>query len=342
MDGTIRWVPDKKINVERVVKLLEDSTQTRQFTNYGPNVKRLETLVREKLKIQDTKSVICVSNATHGLWATISAFEMYRNKTIHSATQSLTFPASAQGCLQTANILDVDEDGGLDLRSLTTEDCIIVTNIFGNLTDLDKYEKYCLEYNKLLIFDNAATPFSFYKGINSCNFGNASVVSFHHTKPIGFGEGGCVIIDNKYESCLRKIINFGFDENHIWHRSGSNYKMSDISAVYIIQHLENIETIVAKHKNLQDYFMSNIPPHIKVFPNNTDEAFLSCFCILIERSIHYLKVLNQNGIQARKYYEPLISKPNADGLFSNILCIPCTTDMMIHDIDRIIQLLTNE
>jgi dTDP-4-amino-4,6-dideoxygalactose transaminase len=338
----ITWVPNKHVNTIRVSELLEDSIKTRQFTNYGPNVRKLEALVQNILKIDHTKAVVCVSNATHGIWATISSFEMFYNKSLICATQSLTFPASAQGYLKDSRILDIDDSGGLNLELVSNEDCVILTNIFGNTVDISKYEKWQTNTGKLLVFDNAATPYSFYKGTNSCNFGNASIVSFHHTKPIGFGEGGCIIIDKKYETCLRKVINFGFDEHHIWHSTGSNYKMSDIQATYIIQHLERFDSIKKKHMSLYDYFISKIPKHIKMFPNTSEISLMSCFCILLDNSHMYMDRLIENNIQVRKYYEPLISTPIADYLFSKILCIPCNTDMTEKDIDKIIDLLSNE
>ena len=74
---------------------------------------------------------------------------------------------------------------------------VIATNCFGHLQDLNYITTQALNHDKILIFDNAATPYSFYKGTNSCNLGVGSFVSFHHTKPIGFGEGGIAIIDKK-------------------------------------------------------------------------------------------------------------------------------------------------
>ena len=90
----------------------------------------------------------------------------------------------------------------------------IVTNCFGHLQDLDRILHFLLKYDKLVIFDNAATPYSFYNGVNSCNLGNASFISLHHTKPIGFGEGSLAIVDKHLEEQVRIACNFGFiDEN---------------------------------------------------------------------------------------------------------------------------------
>ena len=150
--------------------------------------------------------------------------------------------------LSNAKIIDIDLDGGLNLEELDSSiDGIIVTNIFGNIVDIAKYEKWAKDNNKFLIFDNAATPFTFYKGKSCCNYGNGATISFHHTKPLGFGEGGAIIVDKKYEKNIRCLINFGINlTDNYWVKEGNNYKMSDISAVYIIQYLDNFDLIVNK------------------------------------------------------------------------------------------------
>lgn len=335
----IRWVPDKPIDMEEIGSLLKESIELRQLTNYGPIVRRLEAKIREILLIDDDKAVVCVTNATHGLWAAAAAFEAHVGHRLRYTTQSHTFPSTAQGFLRGTNIVDVDGGGGLDLNQVQDTDCIFVTNIFGNTVDLDKYVEWARLNKTFLIFDNAATPFSMYKGKNSCNFGHASVVSFHHTKPIGFGEGGCIIIDSQYESTLRKVINFGYDQEHQWSDVGSNYKMSEISAAFILQHLTRFHDIVSTHRTLADYFYRKLTPSVKRFPSTSDEPFVSCFCLLLDTAEDTMKRLNSNGIQARRYYEPLAPTPVANDVFRTILCIPCTADMTTSDLDRIIEII---
>lgn len=336
----VSWVPKKQIDYDQVRVFLEDSQKTNQFTNGGPNVKRLETTIKELLEIQDNKSVICVSNGTHALYAVVAAFELYEKRELTFASQSFTFPASVQGYLKNTKIIDIDAEGGLDLNLLEDCDGIIVTNIFGNVVDIDKYVDWASENKKYLVFDNAATSFTKYKGINSCNFGHASTISFHHTKPIGFGEGGCIVIDSKYEEAVKRVINFGFEKIPIpiWNRVGSNYKMSDIQAVFILQYLSNFQLIVKKHKELAEYFFTKTL--FTTFPNHSSTTpFLSCFCLLTNDSDIKLKKIIENGIQARKYYVPLENTPIANEVYSNIICIPCTVDMSYSDIDKIIEIL---
>src|SRR5207248_6172619 len=126
------------------------------------------------------------------------------------------FPSSRQGPLKNSLIVDIDaRTGAPDLTAIAAltqpYDGIIVTNVLGNLVPIDDYQDFCQQHKKILIFDNAATPFTFYQGRNSCHAGLAAIVSFHHTKPLGFAEGGCIIVDRQYENVIRHTLNFGID-----------------------------------------------------------------------------------------------------------------------------------
>jgi len=343
----INWVPKKNINKNRVDQLMNSSLKTNHFTNNGPNVQLLEQIIREKLQIDDSKAIIAVTNGSVALHSLAASIVYFENKIINWATQSFTFPPSAQGTLSNAKIIDIDKYGGLNLNELDDSiGGIIVTNIFGNIVDIDKYEIWAKENNKFLIFDNAATPFTFYKGKSCCNYGHGSTISFHHTKPLGFGEGGAIIVDRKYENNIRCLNNFGIalGENY-WVREGNNCKMSDISAIYIIQYLDNFDDIVNKHKRLYKYFkeqiiQANLP--LKLFPSFHDEDKImpSCFCLLFNEYNDIIKNrLIENGIFSRKYYHPLKETKNTLEIYNKILCLPCTVNMTIKDIDFIINLL---
>ena len=346
----IKWVPNKNINKTRVATLLQSSITLGQFTNYGPNVQLLEKIIRFNFKVAETKAVICVTNGSAALHAAVSGINIYNasDDNLCWATQSFTFPASTQNVLATAQIIDIDEEGGLDLEKVdsTMVDGIIVTNVFGNVVDIDKYTSWCDKNNKLLLFDNAATPYTFYKGSNAINYGTGSIISFHHTKPLGFGEGGAVIIDQKYEYDIRRCINFGINNNSAspkWHPQGSNYKMSDIAAIYIIQHLDKFMLIIKKHQQLYEKFINLIRAcaDICLFPNHSDQTpFVSCFCLLSPRfTVSKVAELQKKGIYCRKYYDPLVQTKISCELYDKILCLPCTVDMTSDDLIFIVNSL---
>ena len=162
----IQWVPKKGVNNSIVTELLSLSASKNQYTNGGPVVSLLENKIRKLLKIDESKSVVCVSNGTVALWAAVAAIELSECMDLQFCTQSFTFPASAQGYLENVIIVDTDSGGGIDLTKIDVSKCngIIVTNVFGNVVDIGKYEDWCKSHRKVLIFDNAATAYTFYGG----------------------------------------------------------------------------------------------------------------------------------------------------------------------------------
>lgn len=342
----VRWIPDKHINQERVDQLLLHSIESNQFTNNGPVVNILEKSIRDKLQIEDSKDIIPVCNGTVAIWVAVNSIESHLNKSLRWATQSFTFPPSAQGMLRDVIIVDIDADGGLELTNELKDrvDGIIVTNVFGNLVDIRKYVDWCNSNSKYLIFDNAATPYSFYGGKNSLNYGHASTISFHHTKPLGFGEGGAVIIDKLFSHDLKLLINFGIDNNSAnptWNRLGSNYKMSDISASYIVQHIEKLDEIFSKTTALIDYFKEKTNNKISLYPNFADKnPLLSCLSLLIkDKSLDIESKLKEVGVFCRKYYKPLLPTVNATKIYEDIICIPVHPDITFNDMDSIIDII---
>ena len=354
MINWINWINNKDINKNLVDVLLNTCIKTNQFTNYGTNTRKLESLIKDKFKIDDNKVVIVVSNGTSALHSLTAGIQYYNNTKINWATQAFTFPSSAQGYLGNNKILDIDTEGGLCLSEVDKNpdiNGIIVTNIFGNIVNIDKYLTYCKNNNIYLIFDNAASSYTFYKNKNCINYGIGCAISLHHTKPFGFGEGGAIIVDKEYEDTIRKINNFGInlEKEQYSHIIGNNYKMSEISAIYIYQYLLCNFLNIIKHNNmLYNYFIKRYNElkinHFKLYKSFHDDIIVpSCICIIFNNknnSYKYLDILIKNNISARKYYYPLKKLYNSVDIFNNVLCIPCNIDVSIEHMDKILLLLS--
>jgi dTDP-4-amino-4,6-dideoxygalactose transaminase len=341
----MNWISRKYISNEIVNKYLLQTSQTNIFTNYGPIVQELEIHIQNKFQIDSSKTIICCNNATSALYALTSGISIFHEKELQWATQSFTFPSSAQGMLKTTYIIDIDKEGGIDLDSIPLDaDGIIVTNVFGTVVNIEKYEKWCKEHAKFLVFDNAGTPYTFYKGKNSSNYGNGSIISFHHTKQFGFGEGGAIIVDKKYETSIRRLLNFGIDPKNKWCRVGSNYKMSEISAIYILQYIITMfDKIVKKHKNIYNFFKLYMPEYM--YPNFADEKTTVPMCIPLLNSkftIEFKNKILEHGIFCRKYYQPLENTSNSIDTYNKILCFPCNIDINLKEYKELIKFINNE
>lgn len=343
-NNSIEWLARKYPNWNQIQKIMSECEKTNKYTNGGPVGSMLEDFLREKLQIDDSKAIIVVNNGTTAIHAVVTGISLFHQKEHQYVTQSYTFPSSNQGPLKNSIIVDIDENGGLDLEKIPVGvefDGIIVTNILGNVCDIDTYVEYARTHNKILLFDNAATSHTFYKGQNSCMYGTASIISFHHTKPIGFGEGGCIIVDRMYEKHVRITLNFGIDNNlgemATYSPSASNYKMSDIDATFILSYLiDNFNKIVSRHKEIYDMFKNSCPIGFKLFPNFSDGTpMCSTICLLAEKDFDNTQI----PFLTRKYYKPLdkMNCPIAVNFYRRVVCIPCHTDLTNEVIDYMIQ-----
>ena len=318
------WLTKKEINYDFLVEELSDSTRNNQFSNFGPANNRLENIARKKLKIDKEYDIIACSSGTGALHAIIHTFQAIKENDLRIANQAFTFPSNAQGPCRGSIFVDFDDEFNFDLtdKNLEHANVIIVTNIFGHLQKLTKMVNYAKANNKFLVFDNAATPYSFYEGTNSCNMPDASFISLHHTKPIGFGEGGLAIVKKEYSDTLRNVINFGW-KNEEFNERGGNYKMSDISAAAILQYWRQFDIDQMMKVCLDNYYdlLYKLKKKIGViqYQNYGEmDAFLpACLPVLLTETVNI-----SDTIETKKYYKPLVNLRNSSFIFDRIICFP--------------------
>lgn len=332
------WVQKKPCDFAALASQLAETQRTNAFTNGGPATKRLEAEIKTRLGISQDKAVVATSSGTAALWAAKAAMDLRMSKRHRFATQAFTFPSSAQGSLSDTLILDIDGGGGLSLASAEMVkdriDGIVVTNVFGCVVDIDRYAEWAAANGKILLFDNAATPLTMYGGKNSLNYGDCAICSLHHTKALGFGEGGFVVCDPGLEPFVRRAINFGIDndaDSPEWSRFGGNYKMSDVAAACILQFWDNAaERVIARTREVRAE-LEDACPGLRVFPSHHDEGTTpvhTCVPVLAKDSASVLRMLNGSGVKARKYYAPLQRGfENTERVFSEIVCVPCHADV---------------
>jgi dTDP-4-amino-4,6-dideoxygalactose transaminase len=250
------YILNKKLDFDQFQKYMIPAQETNIFANGGYCTKGLEERAREMLKISDNKAIIATSSGTSALHAILFAMMRHNNANMRVCTQDFTFPSSSQGPATGPIITDVDQNCNMNIYDEYAHNygqIYIVTNCFGHVQDLDSILLYGQENKKIIIFDNAATPYTFLNGINTCNLGQASFVSLHHTKHIGFGEGGLAIVDNHLEEGVRIACNFGLVDKQFNERA-SNFKMSEISAAAILQYWDSFDINELQEKLVNNYY----------------------------------------------------------------------------------------
>lgn len=312
------YIIKKSLDIEKFQKYISNAQNTNQWSNNGWAVSELESRARDLLEVDDSKAVIATSSGTTALHAMLWGIQR-QDEEKRIATQDFTFASNGIGPAQGPIVFDLDETlhPNLEDSYLRNAGIIIITNCFGHLTNIDRILSTLS--NKIIIFDNAATPYSTYKSKNAVNYGTGSYVSLHHTKHIGFGEGGLAIIDKEYEESVRVACNFGFTKSQHNERSG-NYKMSEVSAAAILQWWDQFDLKRMKFIMLDNYFSKRYELRNEAglfFPNETDDFLPSCYPFV------HSEPTTAND-EVKKYYHPLRNMQNSKYVYDRILCYPIT------------------
>jgi dTDP-4-amino-4,6-dideoxygalactose transaminase len=189
---------------------------------------------------------------------------------------------------------------------------------------------------------------TYYNNKNHLNYGNGTMVSLHHTKPIGFGEGGFIVFDNIYLESMQKAICFGYTNTNKYDYdiNASNYKMSEIACIYINDYLSNLNDIYNHYTTIIKYFieqikLNNLEKHIKLYKNYSSHknSLMATIPIIFNKKVE-IDFFHKNKIEVKKYYYPLnLNCVNSKNIFDNIICFPLNMDVDEKIIDLYIQLL---
>lgn len=331
--GKIAFIEQKHVDETLVSKYLEDSANSNAWANNGPTVRKLKSFVSNLLNLDKndmSASVTC--NCTLSIKIAIQAAMYQEGRPLRWLTSSFGFLSSHLDELRDPTWLDCNKKGFLGFnqiqqQELSSYDGILITNVFGYSQDFSEYVDFAISNDKYLIIDNAAGLLSFSKRSYSPKV--FEVVSFHHTKVFGFGEGGLVICHNNQSGTVEKLINFGvkLDNNHL--RLGTNAKMSEVSAAYILQRLTTMDQWLHLYQ-MQAKRIDNIASRaglqrlLRPIKKKVDVVGHLPFLV---NTPHTLDDLANPHFVFRKYYRPLISTPNASDIFSRIVNIPCHPDM---------------
>lgn len=336
----IKYVQKKEINFGIMKMYLEKTAESNQFTNKGPAKKILENKIRDIIGISEDKEVVCVSNGTLALHA-IYLFLMRRNNNIKIVSPSFTFP-SCDVMFDNVYIEDICKKTytlRLDDEIIKKYDVFVITNLFGTYPiNIGDWIRVCSERGKTLVFDNASSPMSTFDGNNICNLGDFSFGSLHHTKYMGFGEGGFLVLPKEHRVEMEELLGFGFKDgvaNRKHNRLSSNFKMSDVAAAGILQHLHFYD--FERHLALQNYFIEKLTTFgEKVKPFNlSDGVFYGNMPVIYKKPIS-VDHFRRSGIESQKYYNPIRDHEESLLLFERIMNFPLNSSMRSSDIDKII------
>jgi dTDP-4-amino-4,6-dideoxygalactose transaminase len=330
----VNFVEDKYPDFARLEKLLAKSAQVGRWTNFGPLQHDLADEISRLLELTTSQTTVTASSATSALHAVVGSCAERLGRPLVWAVSAFGFSSTKIGPLADhIRIVDCDRSGLLDCAALSSLpadswDGLIITDLFGMQPDLSPFVALCEAAAKPIIVD-AAVSFPARRPFRP----NVSeVISFHHTKPWGFGEGGCAVINRAQEPTVRSLLNFGVKGDDALARFAGNGKMSDISAALILQRLEEMPIWSAGYQS-QRRRIANLAHSegLEILVSLPENSVSPHVPILSPRSI-MMEDLMETPFAVAKYYEPLDQRySTAVELYSRMVAVPCHPGMSAVD-----------
>jgi dTDP-4-amino-4,6-dideoxygalactose transaminase len=335
----IAFIENKIYDFKRLSDLMSLSISQNHHANGGPVSGLLETMVAFLTKQPKQRKVIAISSATAGLHMACGLHALKAKKTsFRWVTSAFNFFSAHVASLSESVVIDCDANGCFDLdrlRALPLEsyDGVIYTNVFAQQSQWEVIAAFCVQHGKSIVVDNATGLLD--RPQEALQSGSPiEVISAHHTKPWGVGEGGFMLCDAEDEKTLRQLANFGALLPDRASFAASNYKISDLSAAAIIDRLERMVSWSPQYHTQErrmHALMMEAGAEIEPFGGATrhcsPRAHTAFLCSVP------VDAPNVAGpVTLRKYYRPLIAlrpTPNADDLFARIFSLSNAPEMQL-------------
>lgn len=351
--------------LDEFLPYLEQIWNNKILTNGGPFHQQLESALCEYLGVNH------VALFANGTLALITALQALR-VTGEVITTPYSFVATAHSLLWHGNkpvFVDVDsktlnmDPAKIEAAITPQTSAIMPVHCYGNPCDVEAIQKIADNYNLRVIYD-AAHAFGVRCHCGSVlKHGDLSVLSFHATKVFNTFEGGAIICpDAKTKQRIDHLKNFGFVDEVTVVAPGINAKMSEINAAFGLLQLKHMPHVLRRRAEIDALYRQELKSvkGVRCVPQAGQmTANYSYFPILVEQEYPLsrdglYKVLKENGVNARRYFYPLISDfpmyrglpsaarsnlPVAAKAAEQVLCLPIYPDLILDDQSRIINLI---
>lgn len=216
------------------------------------------------------------------------------------------------------------------IESAITENtrAIVPVHYAGVSCEMYQIVKIAAYYNIKVVEDAAQGMMSSYHGVSLGTLGHLGTFSFHETKNVTCGEGGCILVnDFEYLQKAEIIREKGTDrtrffnrevDKYTWQEIGSSFLPGELSAAFLTAQLEEIDKITSLRLASWNIY-HNLLSHLEeeglirrpIIPEHCEHNAHMYYIILNEKfnKSKILQKLADKNIHAVSHYEPLHLSP---------------------------------
>jgi dTDP-4-amino-4,6-dideoxygalactose transaminase len=244
---------------------------------------------------------------------------------------------------------------------------IVVMHYAGVACDMDPIMQLVQTHGLILVEDAAMAWGAKYKGKPLGSFGHFACFSFHETKVLGCGEGGCLVVNDEErhadaefvweKGTNRAAFSRGETLQYEWVAAGSSFLPSEIQAAWLSAQLENQKSLLDERKRQWESYQKGFTkmqlpnmglPEIPDFAGHNGAVyFLKCETRQFRDNM--ITQLAEKGIMAVFHYLPLHVSPfylanqgrhslrNAEDWAAKLVRLPLYHSLQVSEQQYIIQ-----
>lgn len=161
------------------------------------------------------------------------------------------------------NWFNIDPNA-IELAITERTKAIIVVHYAGVICDMERITAIARRHGVRIIEDAAHAIGSSRSGRPAGSFGDMAAFSFHYTKNISCGEGGCLVVNDpallqRVEIAFEKGTNRaafmkGFVDKYSWVDVGASFTLGEVNAAVLTSQLEALDSVTAHRQELWNIY----------------------------------------------------------------------------------------
>ncbi len=165
---------------------------------------------------------------------------------------------------------------------------IVTAHLYGTPGKIDEIKKIADKHNALILEDAAESFGALYKGVQTGNFGDVSVLSFNGNKIITGSSGGILLSGDLSDANKVRKWSTQSRENAPWYQHeelGYNYRMSNIIAGVIRGQMPYLDEHIKQKKNIYERYkrgLSDLPVKMNPYDEKNSEPNFWLSCMIID------------------------------------------------------------
>ncbi len=301
-------------------EFIREAFETNWISTVGANINESEKMIAEKIGCKDAVALSSGTAALH-LAIRLAGERLYGQPKVGHGTlegkkvfcSDMTFDATVNPIAYEggeAVFIDTEYDTwNMSPKALEKAfeiypevKLLVIAHLYGTPGKADEIRAICDKHGALIVEDAAESLGATYKGRQTGNFGDYSIISFNGNKIITGSSGGMFITNSEEDAHKVRKWSTQAREDAPWYQHeelGYNYRMSNIIAGIVRGQILHLEEHIAQKKAIYMRYkeaFKDLPVQMNPYDEKNSEPNFWLSCLLIDKDAMCKQVRGEKDV----------------------------------------------